>query len=507
MSWFRRGSFSKTREKDDSHVKIKASFSASDNPLGIRLSPVEGGATLIGQLKEGSPAHRAHLRVGDQLIEMNGFAVKTMSQTEISDRIRKRPLQLVLHRTIEEHQLALGEYPQPQSSRDSSKNDLNFPPVGMQFDFLHKFCLKEEVRNHKGDSKTLQEPPTGWRWRPGTVQNVVANPNNGGKSKLVTVRFLDLKPGYPQEDYVDSGENDENVAPFKLKSGTHVMHHKYHTDDPLDILDYFKSRIDGLRKSKWRKAQVVAVKPYFIRIAFSGWSETWDTWIHVLEEEERIAELGMYTERAQLEESTRETNFRKAMLAKGLQVVDVSPDGNCLFRSMSQLLFGDQTHHKSIRAQCCDYLESQAKRFEFITEPGEFPNYVANMRQQAVWGDEPELRVLEELYDRPIEMYSCDIVGTNLLADPTLPMDHYRVGEEVAGLQDTEPLRLSFHGNNHYNAVVKVDAKPTEFNPTPEQNEGRIRKHRNMQGGGSMVTLRSHRSSSVRAANPTNELK
>jgi hypothetical protein len=63
----------------------------------------------------------------------------------------------------------------------------------------------------------------------------------------------------------------------------------------------------------------------------------------------------------QVEETQREVDFRKAMLLKQMKIVDVSPDGNCLFRAMSVLLFGDQTHHNDIRNKVCDYLVEETK--------------------------------------------------------------------------------------------------------------------------------------------------
>lgn len=41
--------------------------------------------------------------------------------------------------------------------------------------------------------------------------------------------------------------------------------------------------------------------------------------------------------------------FREAMRRKGLSVVDVEPDGNCLFRSVSHQIFGDAERHHQVR--------------------------------------------------------------------------------------------------------------------------------------------------------------
>lgn len=40
--------------------------------------------------------------------------------------------------------------------------------------------------------------------------------------------------------------------------------------------------------------------------------------------------------------------FREAMRRKGLSVVDVEPDGNCLFRSVSHQIYGDADRHNQV---------------------------------------------------------------------------------------------------------------------------------------------------------------
>lgn len=43
--------------------------------------------------------------------------------------------------------------------------------------------------------------------------------------------------------------------------------------------------------------------------------------------------------------ASADCHFREAMRRKGLLVVDVEPDGNCLFRSVSYQIFGDAEKH------------------------------------------------------------------------------------------------------------------------------------------------------------------
>lgn len=43
-----------------------------------------------------------------------------------------------------------------------------------------------------------------------------------------------------------------------------------------------------------------------------------------------------------------DSQFREAMRRKGLSIIDVEPDGNCLFRSVSHQIYGDADRHNQV---------------------------------------------------------------------------------------------------------------------------------------------------------------
>lgn len=53
----------------------------------------------------------------------------------------------------------------------------------------------------------------------------------------------------------------------------------------------------------------------------------------------------------------RYEHYGRALGSKGLRVVPVEGDGNCLFRSVSHQVYGDDSHHRLVRARCMDYME------------------------------------------------------------------------------------------------------------------------------------------------------
>lgn len=144
---------------------------------------------------------------------------------------------------------------------------------------------------------------------------------------------------------------------------------------------------------------------------------------------------------------TSDDAFRIAMKRKGLAIVDVEPDGNCLFRSVSHQIYGHADNHKDVRRACVEHMKRYRERFQtFVAE--DFSEYLKRMKQQCVWGDDVEIRALEELFDRPIEIYVPDRED---LKPMKTDFEASCVGD--GELVDAVPMKLSYHGQSHYNSV------------------------------------------------------
>lgn len=77
----------------------------------------------------------------------------------------------------------------------------------------------------------------------------------------------------------------------------------------------------------------------------------------------------------------------------------------------------------------------------FVEEEKEtIEQYVERKRRNGVWGDDIELQALSEIYGRPIEIYS--------YSNQPMRTFHEHCDSQV------DPIRLSYHGKSHYNAVV-----------------------------------------------------
>jgi len=126
------------------------------------------------------------------------------------------------------------------------------------------------------------------------------------------------------------------------------------------------------------------------------------------------------------------------MSAKGLWVKTISDDGNCLFRSVSDQVYGDPNCHSELRKMCLDYMVKNRGHFsQFTTE--DFEAYILRKRCLGVDAGNPEIQALSEMFARPIEVYSYSSRPVNTF-----------VGNMRGYLP---PIRISCHRNNHYNSL------------------------------------------------------
>ena len=159
--------------------------------------------------------------------------------------------------------------------------------------------------------------------------------------------------------------------------------------------------------------------------------------------------------------------YQRCLRRRGLSLVRVDGDGNCLFRSVAHQVYGDDVHHDVVRRKCMDYMDAEQAFFEPYVEgdASAFRRYVAAKRRDGAWGDEPEVQALCELYDRPAEIWSYD-AAANAKAGGAKVLRTFHGGEQASaggamavGDVRRAPMRLSYYGGGHYDSVVR-DAEP-----------------------------------------------
>jgi len=116
-------------------------------------------------------------------------------------------------------------------------------------------------------------------------------------------------------------------------------------------------------------------------------------------------------------------------------------DGNCLFRSFSDQIYGTPEHHRLVRERCAEYIASERSYFEqFIAEP--FADFIARIQRQGEWGDDVEIEALSEIYDCRVEIYA------------SYTHQRIRTFHEACDAKWARPIQLQYEGSAHYNSLA-----------------------------------------------------
>jgi len=223
----------------------------------------------------------------------------------------------------------------------------------------------------------------------------------------------------------------------------------FEVGDSVDALDYYKA--NHQLKQQWRPAEVIAVTATSVRVHFEGWPSKWDTDIDISAVRMRIKARrtpdtpgGTRTARKTPRRFLTDGDFRAAMRQNGMKIFEVAADGNCLFRAVCHQCYLDPERHAELRTKTANHMNQHRNRFKvFVTE--DFDEYLKRIRKVSVWGDDLEIRAIEEILDRPIQIYSPE----NSDLEP-LKINF----DEIKIMRGVTPIKLSYHGHSHYNSVV-----------------------------------------------------
>mmetsp|Transcript_90277 Transcript_90277/g.162790 ORF Transcript_90277/g.162790 Transcript_90277/m.162790 type:complete len:367 (-) Transcript_90277:123-1223(-) len=147
-------------------------------------------------------------------------------------------------------------------------------------------------------------------------------------------------------------------------------------------------------------------------------------------------------------------------------------DGNCLFRSFSDQLYGSPEYHALVRDRCSKYLASERAYFEqFVAEP--FEQFLGRIQRQGEWGDDVEIEALSEIYDCRVEIYAS-------YSDSLMRTFH-----EACDAKWPQPIRLQYEGHAHYNSLApKSGLMPISKRFPGEIEDAAIRRSRSRNAAG-----------------------
>ncbi|KAE8226931.1 hypothetical protein CF319_g561 [Tilletia indica] len=106
-----------------------------------------------------------------------------------------------------------------------------------------------------------------------------------------------------------------------------------------------------------------------------------------------------------------EKQLTAQLKAMGLYAANTLGDGNCLFRALSDQLYGYPNQHLHIRHAICDYLQSHPEKYAgFVDDAKPFDAYVRNMREQGTYGGHLELSAFAHLQRKQIKIVQPNLV-------------------------------------------------------------------------------------------------
>lgn len=127
----------------------------------------------------------------------------------------------------------------------------------------------------------------------------------------------------------------------------------------------------------------------------------------------------------------------------GLALREVPGDGNCLFRALSDQLYGEDARHAKIRTDVVDYIRSNREDFEpFLVDETSFERHLQNLGDLGTYGANDSIVAFSRIRGVTIVIHQLDE-----------PM--WRVDGEGRRAGQRE-LHISYHNGNHYNSVRRI---------------------------------------------------
>lgn len=122
-------------------------------------------------------------------------------------------------------------------------------------------------------------------------------------------------------------------------------------------------------------------------------------------------------------------------------------DGNCLFRSIADQIYGDSNKHSDLRQRVIKYMKENEEYIKlFIDDDSTFDDYVELMSSDGEWGDNVELFCLSQV---------CHInIVVHQVEGPRFVIKY-----ESNDINDNNNkiAHISYHGACHYNSVRNTD--------------------------------------------------
>ena len=146
-------------------------------------------------------------------------------------------------------------------------------------------------------------------------------------------------------------------------------------------------------------------------------------------------------------------NVRK--LKKEFNIIDTPGDGNCLFNSLSYIIFNSFGYHSYIRQKICDYLEEN-NDYDDEAYKNDEKKRIIEMRKDGTYGTDKEIKAFCSIYNIRITLYKRIVqdLENNKKENSDKLINH--TFNEI--YDEKFALMLSYYGddsdNNHFEALI-----------------------------------------------------
>ena len=161
----------------------------------------------------------------------------------------------------------------------------------------------------------------------------------------------------------------------------------------------------------------------------------------------------------------------------------IAGDGNCLYRAISKIVFGEQKYHSQVRTLLTDFVEENSSLFtnHFLGESS--VAYGKRMRKSGQWGSQIELRAMATILRVPVFLFSQQEDGSRKwiryepksIADIKLDFHpKLRYLKEV-GIPKSFRMEICQSQNRtHFDRICPLNAHFVPKEPVPKQKDSFI---------------------------------
>ncbi|KAL1701762.1 hypothetical protein EV121DRAFT_262734 [Schizophyllum commune] len=159
----------------------------------------------------------------------------------------------------------------------------------------------------------------------------------------------------------------------------------------------------------------------------------------------------------------------------GLYAADTLGDGNCLFRALSDQLYGSPSRHALLRARVCDWIEAHGERYApFVEDERGLEAHLRCMRENGTYGGHLELSAFAHMTGKNVKVIQpalVYVIAANAM-DDSAPEASTSTAEQQPDEGADGPL--SGREKRQARRERKRTEKDTLPAPTPDPNEGEV---------------------------------